>query len=178
MLVSGHPGSGKSTLAMRLAASTGWPVVSKDGLKEILFDQLGIGDRDWSRWLGRASWALMEHVLEVVMQGGAPAIAEGNFGPPAGAMVRRLVERHRYRSAEIWCDAPADLLVERFHARVQSANRHPGHRDEANLDEQWARVARSYEPVSVTAVLKLDTTVSADRAAALAVDWLQQAFST
>ena len=55
-LVNGVPASGKSTLARALAASTGWPVLALDTVKEALFDHLGAGDREHNRMLGRASY--------------------------------------------------------------------------------------------------------------------------
>src|SRR5882757_1320731 len=49
VLVSGLPGSGKSMLAECLRQRLSWPLLAKDNLKEILFDTLGVRDRDWSR---------------------------------------------------------------------------------------------------------------------------------
>jgi dephospho-CoA kinase len=41
VVVSGAPGAGKSTLAVPLARALGFPLVSKDVIKESLFDSLG-----------------------------------------------------------------------------------------------------------------------------------------
>lgn len=46
MVVSGSPGAGKSTLAGPLASKLGFPLLSKDIIKETLFDQLGHVDDD------------------------------------------------------------------------------------------------------------------------------------
>ena len=40
VLVSGAPGSGKTTLGQPLAAALGMPFISKDAIKERLFDSL------------------------------------------------------------------------------------------------------------------------------------------
>ena len=57
-IVTGPPGAGKSTLAEYLARELCLPLISKDGIKEILFDTLGWHDREWSKKLGHASFEL------------------------------------------------------------------------------------------------------------------------
>ncbi|MCI8394985.1 MAG: AAA family ATPase, partial [Acutalibacter sp.] len=41
MLVAGLPASGKSTLAAALAKELGFPMFSKDSMKELLYDSVG-----------------------------------------------------------------------------------------------------------------------------------------
>ena len=55
IVVSGLPGSGKTALARALAGELRIPLLSKDVIKEALYDGLGIGDVEWSKRLGRAS---------------------------------------------------------------------------------------------------------------------------
>jgi tRNA uridine 5-carbamoylmethylation protein Kti12 len=57
IIVTGRPAAGKSTLAKWLGQRLDMPVLSKDGIKEILFEELGWHDREWSKRLGRASLA-------------------------------------------------------------------------------------------------------------------------
>src|SRR5262249_58176789 len=55
VVVTGPPASGKSRLAEELAESLGLPLVTKDGIKETLFDTLGPGDQAWSSGLVEAA---------------------------------------------------------------------------------------------------------------------------
>jgi ribosomal-protein-alanine N-acetyltransferase len=43
VVVAGSPGSGKTTLAKGIAVELGIPLISKDTIKEALFDALGTG---------------------------------------------------------------------------------------------------------------------------------------
>src|SRR6266508_4058354 len=56
LLVTGAPSSGKTTLAVPLARHLGLPLITKDTIKEALFDTLGTGDHTWSTRLGAASF--------------------------------------------------------------------------------------------------------------------------
>src|SRR4051812_9503213 len=57
--MSGLPGTGKSTVAAPLATALGWPLLSKDAIKETLWDTLGGGDRRWSARLGSAAQEIL-----------------------------------------------------------------------------------------------------------------------
>lgn len=96
VLVSGAPGAGKSTLAPPLATHLGLPLLSKDVIKEALFDTLGSVDDDpltSSRRLGAAAMTLLWHLA-----GHCPAVMlEANF--------RSASEYERDRVAEL-CPRP------------------------------------------------------------------------
>ena len=48
VIITGPPASGKSMLGRELARRLALPLLSKDLFKEVLFDQLGWSDREWS----------------------------------------------------------------------------------------------------------------------------------
>ncbi len=151
LVISGHPASGKTTLAQRLAKDLGdWPIVSRDALKETLFDSLGWHDRAWSQKLGQASWELFPWAIELILKTGHSVIAESNFsGPRAGAALLQSADRYGYGAMEIHCVAPPNILIERFSRRVAAGLRHPGHRDEENQQEF---IKRFQEPAGQSGV--------------------------
>jgi len=132
VVVSGPPASGKTTLASRLASDFSLPLITKDGIKEALFDSCGTGDREWSQRLGRAAFALIWHFLETVLAAGQSAIVEGNFHADYGSReFDRLAERFDFATLQIHCWAPVDVLYTRYEVRADS--RHIGHVDKERL---------------------------------------------
>jgi predicted kinase len=79
VFVSGAPGAGKSTLAAPLAAELGFPLVSKDRIKETLHDALGAPPSSliWSQRLGAAAMEL----LWALASAGPSVVVEANFRP-------------------------------------------------------------------------------------------------
>ena len=65
VLVTGIPGAGTTTVSRALSKALMLPLLSKDAIKESLFDELGVKDREWSLQLGaaanRAVWSLLCH---------------------------------------------------------------------------------------------------------------------
>lgn len=43
IIINGLPGTGKTTIAKPLASKLGFPLIAKDGIKEFLFDTVGLG---------------------------------------------------------------------------------------------------------------------------------------
>ena len=92
LLVSGAPASGKSTLARALAETFGYPLLSKDAIKESLFETLGahltrdLDAPELSRLLSRAA---ME-VLWSLAPGCTQVILEANFRPRSGYERERI----------------------------------------------------------------------------------------
>jgi predicted kinase len=131
IIITGAPGTGKTTLGQQLAADLKLPFVSKDGIKESLYDTMGLQVREWSRQLGRASYALLEHFGGVLLQARQSFIIESNFHKElALPMFVRLQEQWKYRPWQIWCQTEPAVLLERFKARTAAGTRHPGHQDE------------------------------------------------
>jgi predicted kinase len=136
VIVMGPPASGKTTLGRTLAARLRTPFLYKDGIKETLFDTLGWGDREWSRKLGIATYALLFHLLEMELAAGRSLVVESNFDAErAGPSFLALRERYGFRPVQVCCVADGAVLLERFRSRAATNERHPGHVELANMTE-------------------------------------------
>jgi predicted kinase len=142
VVVTGSPASGKTTLARAIAADLGWPLFDKDSVKETLFDELGVGDREWSRRLGKTTAALLFLLTEIELAAGRSIVVEANFRPQGvGDRFGSAVARHGARVAQVFCTVDPAVLAERYRGRA--AERHPGHldTDDAVLDSVLDDVA-------------------------------------
>jgi len=156
VLVSGAPGAGKSTLAHPLAHQLGFPLISKDCIKESLFDSLKgtPNDLSFSRRIGGAAmellWTLAEQCPNVVL--------EANFRPHSE------YERARIASlqgpiTEIYCRCPLEEAARRFQERAQLPEHHPAHPGQQVSASFFAEFDR---PVGIGRVVEVDTTQPVD----------------
>ena len=79
VMISGAPATGKTYLARLLADSLPVVVLQKDAIKETLFDTLGQDDREWSRMLGTAAFALLRDLVESHLKARQSVLVESNF---------------------------------------------------------------------------------------------------
>lgn len=128
LIVTGHPATGKTTLARALRAALALPLISKDMLKEAIFDTVGWRDRDWSRQVGATAVAMLYRAAEAVLAAGRPLIVESNFRPDLdGPRMRALAGRAPFRPIQLRCVASAEVMAERYLRRIARGERHPGH---------------------------------------------------
>ena len=136
VIVSGPPCSGKTTLARWLAQELALPLITKDAIKELLFDNLGWSDRAWSNKLGRATYPLVYYFVESQLAAGRSFIVESNFEPQfATSVFAELKHKYPFEPFQVQCHADGALLVKRFKERSESGARHPGHVDPLIYDE-------------------------------------------
>jgi predicted kinase len=124
-IILGTPASGKTTLAHRLAADLSLACLCKDDIKEALFDSLGTGDRDWSRLLSEASFAVLGRLARAQLALGRSLIVEGNWRAAHAPILRAALEAAAAHTVQIWCCAEPGEIVRRFTER----QRHAGHLD-------------------------------------------------
>jgi predicted kinase len=120
VVVAGLPGSGKTTLATSLAPMLGLPLISKDTIKEALFDTLGVGDLEWSQKLGRASHAVMYALAAQARS----AVLESHFWPGISEADLHVIGS---RLLQVYCRCPVEIALERYMKRAESSERHPAH---------------------------------------------------
>jgi predicted kinase len=164
IVIGGHSGSGKTTIAQGLAHALSLPLLSKDVIKEALFDSLGWSDRAWSQRLGAAAIAVLYRQLEQLLATRQSCIIESTFRADLdGPRLRALCAQHDAQPLEIQCVAPGEVLVARVLARAASGERHPGHVDGTWMEEH-ARLLRAgpLPPLNLSGPLRVVDTASAE----------------
>jgi predicted kinase len=157
VLVSGAPGAGKSTLAVPLARALSFPLLSKDVIKETLFDHLGHLDADElvsSRKLGAASMELLWRLAHQCPR----VLLEANFRSHS-AYERDQLRRLSDRPIEVYCRAPIEVAAERYAERGASSGHHAVHVARSLPAEAFAEYQ---QPVALGPVIEIDTTTQVD----------------
>jgi predicted kinase len=159
ILICGAPCTGKTTLGKRIAKDLRFPFISKDDVKEILFDRLGWQDREWSRRLSLASFDILYYILDAHLQVGRSSVVEANFRPPwATQRFRALKSRYNFVPIQIFLKADTPVILDRFKRRAASGQRHPGHVDDVYA-EALPETLGDYRPLNIGGrLLELDTT--------------------
>ena len=161
VVINGLPGVGKTSLANRIAQSLGWPLLTKDMIKETLFDSIGWGDRPWSRKLSAASMDLLFLWLHREALAGRDVVIEGNFETQRDTeRFLRAVQHTPTHWVQVLVGCDGDVLLARHRARGLAGKRHPGHHEGALLDELHALLQQGeIAPLELPGVcLKVDTT--------------------
>ncbi len=161
IIVSGPPTSGKTTLAKSIAQKFNLPLITKDSLKEILFDTIGWKDREWSKKLGSASFSIMHYLLDSLMATNQSIIIEGNFKTEFESdHIRPRLKQFNYQAIQIMCQCDGKILFDRFKQRSESGDRHPGHCDTTNYEElKDSLLIGKYEPLDIESpVIIFDST--------------------
>ena len=93
ILVTGIPAAGKSVMAETISERLKLPVISKDAIKELLFDNVGFQSRAEKVNLGIASMEIMYYAAGQLMKTGQPFILENNFEYSSEPGIKHLLER-------------------------------------------------------------------------------------
>ena len=144
-----------------IAAEFHMPLISKDDIKEIIFDGLGWHDREWSKKAGRTTFALIDYILEAQLKAGNSVMVESPYDPTfQNEKLQRWQRLYHFNAIQILCYAEGSVLLERFIQRSNSQERHPGHVDAENVDEFRERILKGKaELLDIQgAVVEVDTT--------------------
>jgi predicted kinase len=156
LLVSGAPASGKSTLARALAEIFGYSLISKDTIKESLFDSLGTAlgkhletPAELSRLLSSAAmevlWSLAPDCPQVIL--------EANFRPKSD-YERGRIGAFEGRKLEVYCHCTLEEASRRFRERATRTDHHPAH----SIKTMSVELLEAYDrPIGVCPVIDVDT---------------------
>ena len=125
--IAGMPASGKTTAALRLSEKLGIAMLSKDEIKEKLFDRIGFQSRQEKVQLGLAAMEILYYAAERCLAAGQSVILENNFEDLSQPGLQALQERTGCRMITILFDGETRAVYERFVKRDQSPTRHRGH---------------------------------------------------
>jgi len=161
ILISGFSCTGKTTLAKKISQRYLLPLMSRDDIKESLYDSLGYSDREWSKKLGTASYDLLYLFIERLLANKQSLIAESNF--KSGTDTTKLLNlknKYQFHLIQIHCYTSVAIALARFKDRSRSGERHPGHVDDSIYEEMetnWKRGGYEIEDIC-DRTIRLNTT--------------------
>lgn len=161
IIVTGKPAAGKSTFAKWLSQELRISIVSKDHIREELFECLGSKDREWAQTLGKASVDMMFYFARAELEVGRSIIMDNTFSPVLSASrFNELKNHYGANIIQIIFTANNEVLFDRFKARYESGIRHPGHGDEEVLKGLMDFLTNGYSPKMDIggSVIEVDTT--------------------
>lgn len=127
ILVTGIPAAGKSSMARKLANHYQIPMISKDDIKEILFDDLGFNSREEKVKEGIAAMHIMYYMAEQMMRVKKPFILENNFEFISKEELIKLLNEYEYQAITVTLTGDYPTIYQRFLERNESPTRHRGH---------------------------------------------------
>ncbi|MDB5523748.1 MAG: glucokinase [Rhizobium sp.] len=155
LMVNGIPASGKSRLSHAVSERTGLPILALDTVKNPFLEHLEGVDRLFNRTLGKASYQAIFSVIGDAPDGSA-FIVDAWFGfQPLELLRDHIAAAGVTDVAEIWCHAPANVLAERYAARLDQ--RLPGHPGASYIPELVELAGRA-SPTRLGPVYDVDST--------------------
>ena len=103
------------------------PMISKDKIKEQLFDDVGFQSRNEKVKLGIASMNILYYMAEQLMKCKQPFILENNFENSSQEGLDAILERYSYKAITVTLTGDYEKIYERFVERNSSVDRHRGH---------------------------------------------------
>ena len=159
IIVQGQPCTGKTALVQKLSQRLGIPYLARDEFKELLFDKMGIEDREWSLKLGAASYDLLFLTFEKLLKSRVSFFLECNFTPELhSSRISALLAEHEYSAMDVFLEADASVLMNRFIHRWESGERHRGHVDNERIKDLSERLESTpLRPLGVGDLIQLNT---------------------
>lgn len=157
-MVNGVPASGKSTVAAhlipQLSIAGRCPLpLHLDIVKEALFAQIGTGDRDYNRMLGRASYQAIFDSINAFPDTVLPIIDAWHGFQPREILQMHLTRARIDQVVEVWVSVSPQTAAARYRARAET--RHTGHLPQSYADELFILAERA-QPMGFGPVISVD----------------------
>jgi len=127
ILIVGMPASGKSTFARACGAHFGYPVLEKDGFKEVLFDTIGFTNYGQKRVMDFAATRVLLHAADSLLSAGNSCILINNFRDDNKDEVCSLIEKYGCACVTVFFGGNCDVFYRRYVERDNKHERHLGH---------------------------------------------------
>lgn len=127
ILVTGFPATGKSTLAAALSRELGFPMFSKDSMKELLYDTVGFKSRAEKVALGVGAMEILYYSAGQLLELGQSVILENNFENTSKPGLQALLEKYACPVVTLSLTGDYQVIYRRFLERDTSPTRHRGH---------------------------------------------------
>ncbi|HOJ44891.1 MAG TPA: AAA family ATPase [Bacilli bacterium] len=127
IVIAGDLASGKSTLAKNLSDHFKIPYFTKEGIKELLSEEIEFSDRSENKKLSNSALKILIHILDRVTKVHGDVILEANFHSEELEKIKRECELHHTEVTLLYLTGDIDVLYERFMYREYYQNRHPVH---------------------------------------------------
>jgi predicted kinase len=141
IVVTGSPASGKTTIAKTLSESFQIPLITKDALKEDIYDTLEVAALTDSEDLDNPARKLMQTLAREFLSKGVSLILESNF-KRSEAMERMEELFALSRPVLVQCMVPEDEAVDRYVERSEEGERHPVHEGAERAGELREEIKR------------------------------------
>ncbi|UTX51635.1 AAA family ATPase [Candidatus Saccharibacteria bacterium TM7i] len=159
VIIQGAPGVGKTTLSYKLAKDLSLRCISKDALKEMLYEQWGAPhSNEETKLYGRIAIRSMYVAADEYLRAGQTVIIESPLESQfALDDIAKIIKPERVIQLHAFCD-PA-VQIERFRRRVIDGSRHVGHGDAESFTQEDAEASqRSNRALSGFMTIPVDTT--------------------
>ena len=135
------------------------PLFEKDILKDVLYQTLGFGDKDWSRRIGVSAISLLFVTANQLLQKGASVVTESNFYRQFDSKrAAEVANDVNPRIVQVHCTAPPEVLVERNASRLEPSKLRPGHHAMPSEELLGGIRAGNWEPLDIPSkVIRVDT---------------------
>lgn len=165
ILVMGLPATGKTTLSNKISEAFDLPLICRDEIKVQIMNNVGWGDREWSKKVGQASYSLLDYMTGQMTRSKSSFILESDFAPEFANEKFNRIHQEGYSIIQIICSASDDIILERWKRRAAEDTSHPSRTEgEQGLNDLHDLIAKGQrQPLDVPSeIIHVDTSDNTD----------------